>query len=620
MSFRGAFYEALTWCALEQAKKTSVTYEPPREQHTCERLCPYQNACTKPQVHSRLIHTTPDFLISATPPTYVHVCYWDSKETSHAKYWRTVSEIGELKCFRPDSRSMSIVFETEHSRGAYSGIGWYPEFLRALHLVFDHCVFFSSSSLSSDVESARAVLKDKASAADIYQHINSNPKLYASLPDLVAAINGVRHPDVALHRSLDKVWQWEQEFCSSITPFVNTPHLGERLRNAILQVVLLKLLTNTAASDLLVKLHKVAKDLRGAFQGRNDLVQLMTALPISNREKKYQHLASNIKKGVGRPWSCDLSEDLEWIVTAVAAGTLPISREAIVEGIELTAARFAASDQVVESIESIQESLAGNALANIGSWNADDWISAYKTVPKEREYNLYGELIIECVGLGTYPLVQVLSTRWPDEYWSRNHLRSLYSNRRSPKADPVSELLIRRLASLVPKGKKASQDRVAAAYLYRKVARIVGPQSAINPLEELAVAVIAKCRLAKGVALKRGVEVETLTSTITNGAQLGLWRVGFAFSTPKGLIPVFLSAMKSPGDCAHKAREFAGHLRHARYLWNGVRFIKSEISSGVAILEGGYSEDDKRAFHLAGYKVCSLDNLDSILKSLGVVQ
>ncbi len=71
---------------------------------------------------------------------------------------------------------------------------------------------------------------------------------------------------------------------------------------------------------------------------------------------------------------------------------------------------------------------------------------------------------------------------------------------------------------------------------------------------------------------------------------------------------------------AHKAREFAAHLRMARYAWTQGRVTTTAVRQGVAVLEGGYSDDDKRALSLAGFRVCSLGTLAETLALMGLVE
>ena len=116
--------------------------------------CRFSFRCAKPQAHPRLIHTVPDFLVSGGKPLFVHVFHGDSRESSHAKFWRTVSEIAELKCFVPNCRCWCVIYETAHHRGRYSGPGWYPEFLKVLHDLADRAVFFSLPTLENDLKQA----------------------------------------------------------------------------------------------------------------------------------------------------------------------------------------------------------------------------------------------------------------------------------------------------------------------------------------------------------------------------------------------------------------------------------------------------------------------------------
>src|SRR5262249_3977579 len=92
--------------------------------------------------------------------------------------------------------------------------------------------------------------------------------------------------------------------------------------------------------------------------------------------------------------------------------------------------------------------------------------------------------------------------------------------------------------------------------------------------------------------------------------------VSLALRSDSELIPLFASAMRDPQDCAHKVREMTGHLRLARHRPVADGATATLVRRGVAVLEGGYDADDKRAFYLAGYVVCSLDSLSEVVASL----
>ena len=56
----------------------------------------------------------------------------------------------------------------------------------------------------------------------------------------------------------------------------------------------------------------------------------------------------------------------------------------------------------------------------------------------------------------------------------------------------------------------------------------------------------------------------------------------------------------------------------ARYsrATSGVKL--SKVKRGIAILEGAYHDDDKQAFYLAGFEVCSTTNLAETLMGMGL--
>ncbi|MEM2900444.1 MAG: hypothetical protein QXT63_06585, partial [Thermoplasmata archaeon] len=119
--------------------------------------------------------------------------------------------------------------------------------------------------------------------------------------------------------------------------------------------------------------------------------------------------------------------------------------------------------------------------------------------------------------------------------------------------------------------------------------------------------------------LKTTLNIPTFISDITNSSRLGFWNVKLSFKKGEELIPIFVSAMKCPADCAHKADEFAAHLRFARYRLSNGKILHSKVKRGIAVLEGAYSDKDKIALHNAGFHVCSISTLPSLLSQLGLI-
>lgn len=621
MGLKADYYEALTWKALTLAYSgCEVKYEPSREIHSCASLCAYSDVCTKPQVHPRLIHTIPDFLVKTNSPLFVHVFYWDSKETSHAKFWRTVSEIAELKCFVPNSESMCVVFEAESSKSVYRAAGWYAQFLEAMHLIFDRAIFFDSVYVEEELSRVRTTIGNRGGTASIYREISNNQAEYRNVLDLRNAIESSAYPSTLPKSVMENVWQREIKFCSSLEPYSSTTHLGEKLRNAILQIVLLMSLFAKDSSEVLDRLHTILLEPRQDFVGRDEMIKVMNRLPISNRDDQFQLVADNLRRAIVGPIQCSLSEDLTWLLNSVHRNQSSLPVEALRKGIESTFTAFSSSPQVSESLESINRHVSESAanFAEFASWDETNWLTAYESVPVDKEYNYYAEILIEATELGTYPLVSELNRRWPADQVTRNDIRSLYSNRRSARFADKRRELVTKLVALI--GKNTDWHRVSLAYLHRKTSRIVGPQSAINPLSHLVIGLLEHCVLADGVKVVHDTRLHTLASQLVGTSQLGTWKVDIAFETPSQFVPLFLSAMKSPGDCAHKAREFAAHLRLARHAWDGRTLKESRVQRGIAVLEGGYSDDDKRAFHLSGYRVCSLEDIPQALAELGITR
>src|SRR5262249_55791885 len=122
-------------------------------------------------------------------------CHWDSKETSHAKFWRTVSELAELKGFVPRCESLCVFFGASDG---YKAEGWYPELLRALHLLSDLAVFASVPTLEADLQRLRERLPPQAGTAAVHRAIAERPGDHPAVAALEALIPAARHPSPPL--------------------------------------------------------------------------------------------------------------------------------------------------------------------------------------------------------------------------------------------------------------------------------------------------------------------------------------------------------------------------------------------------------------------------------------
>jgi hypothetical protein len=615
VGFKADYYEALTWHVLSRIHGASnVRYEPDRDIHTCGRLCPRRGSCDKPQQYPRLIYTVPDFYVQRpAKPLFAHVFYWDSKETSHAKFWRTVSELAELRSFVPGSESLCVVFETSLADGIYHGNGWYPEFLKGLHLLADWAVFYTAPDLEADLERLRERLPARAGTARIYEEVSAHAGEYRAVVDLESLVRSARHPSPRLRRAVQTVWQREVDQCATLPYWAPREHKGRRLRDATLQIVLLTVLLDWPAKDVLRRLAALYHSSNEPFPDRLRMVDWMSRLPVRYRDGEYTFLAGDVQEFGDLPIRCVLSEDLTWMVRALKANRFPLPPATFQNCLEEIAAAFKASAQVREAVTDIRSTLALPP-ASYASRSAEDWVDAYDSFPTDLEYNQPAELLLATIGLGTYPLVRAYNERYPAAPITRDNIRGLYSNRRSAQSAARRRQVVRSLAGMIPA--EVDWPSVHVAYTHRKVKRIVGPQSDINPMDYFVRDLLRTCALPAGFALVHDVTVETFASSVTEGIQLGTWRVALALRSAREIIPFFTSAMRDRQDCAHKVREFTGHLRLARHRLTANGVTGTEVRRGIAVLEGGYDDDDKRAFYLAGYHVCSLDTLREVITGL----
>ena len=614
----GDYYEGIAWAALVKIYGDKLTYWGRKKKaafpHTCGNLCEMKLKCQKHRISSGMIYTVPDFvIIEDEKPIVVHVCHWNSKETSHAKFWRTISELYELKCFMPNVQCINIVFEAEYENGKYISEGWYPEFLKVFHLLFDKTIFFNHTSLLSDGEALGDIPTFSAKA--VFEEISANSSAFKSPSLLAKRIKTTTHPDVNFQLELATMWKWEREFCSTLPPFTVSPHQGEKLRNSMLQVSLISLIYEISTSEVLIALHDLFFDVK---KNKNTvLMSGIVKIPVSNKDDNFQFCASS-QVGAYGIQRIQLNDDLEWIVQSIKSGSLGIKKEHLIRGIERTSKLFSSSAQVVEALAGIRLFLGSTAKKDVSKWTQSDWWANYLAVDKDAEYNEVGELLLSGTCSGTYEIVSRINAVFPQARITRNDIRSFYSNKRSTNLLIKHKQLIKQILFAF----KGQFDWVSGqtGFLLRKTGRIVGPQSAINPLEELLLEVLDGSKFADDCSLDASpTPYATLASELTLGESIGTWKVSASMKQSDNIIPIFLSGMKSLADCGHKTREFTGHLRLARYSIDDNKIVKNgAIKHGLAILEGGYTENEKQAFHMSGFHVASISNISAKLLEVGL--
>jgi hypothetical protein len=617
MSLKSDLYEAITWQALKLAGLPNITYEPDRGCHTCNTLCAHSITCDKYLKFPRLLHTIPDFYAGTTDPTFFHVCYWESKETSHAKFWRTVAELGELKKFVPNSKSVCIVFETSVHGRKYKANGWYPDFLISFRELFDACVFFDGSDLKEDVTHAIKVLSSEIISTQRIQKAITDGRLNVkSTARLAKSIKNPLLPISQFQSVRSKLWIAEQEACSQLNFKEFNNQFGTRLRNAILQIVLLSLLYGKSESpEVFISLILGARN-KVDEPSLLEFLFKCKSLPIDFRSGKFGFLVKNIIEEFDGSSRVEFSEDLEWILSSLNMKAIPFSTEALFRTVSDTRSEFLLSEQVVEVIDVLND------------WNKFPFNSEYSLnksalwsrflkVPRSSEYNHVAERLISSTGLGTYPLASEINRRCPALKVTRNDIRNLYSNHLSTKALERQKQILLQIAKIA---KESGGKDANTLYLLRKTGRIVGPQSAINPLAILVAHVVKACTLQKDVQFcDNGEDLQTLANDLCEGSQAGLWKVSSYFRKGKEIVPIFFSAMKNEANCSDKTREFCGHMWMARWRFKGQTLSRSCIQRGIAVLEGAYADDDKRAFHLVGFNVCSVASLETTLKAMELV-
>jgi hypothetical protein len=615
----GDFYEGIAWKALESVYGSKLTYWGRKKKtafaHTCGQLCEERKSCEKHLSSSSLIYTVPDFLIEDDDgPIVVHVCHWKSKETSHAKFWRTISELFELKCFVPNSRCLNIVFEASYKNGTYSSPGWYTEFLKAFHFLFDKTVFFDDPSLETDAANVDQLAS--ISASSVFHAIGESPSSFAAPKRLASEIRAAQHPDASFAKELTTMWKWEREFCGTLPPFAGPSHQGEKLRNAMLQIILISTVFDLRAREVLDGLSDLV--LGNGKSARAIRLSEISKLPVSNRDDNFQFCAS-VSTGIHGVMHFKLHEDLDWVVRSTRTGSLGVTTDQLIRGIERTARRFTLSPQVKEALAGIRLCLGSASGKDVSQWSAADWWTGYCSVSVSAEYNEIGELLLAGTGAGTYRIVSAVAAHFPSSSITRKDIRSFYSNKRSRNNLTKHKTLIHKILKTFEG--QFDWDLARTRYLLRKTGRIVGPQSDINPLEELVAEILEGAEFADNCALVATPKsFSTLASAFAEGEDLGSWRVSACLTQSSSYIPIFLSGMKNVADCGHKTREFTGHLRMARYASDGRKIRRVTTPKyGLAILEGGYTAAEKRAFHMSGFYVVSISTLLSRLRELGII-
>jgi|GEM_PF-3120106 len=585
---KGDYYEAVAWKALELAFNRPVVYEP-------DILV--ENG----------VHTKPDFFVDLKIPTYVHVCYWSAKETSHAKFWRTVSEIADIKCRLGKTRNMCIIFESSYD-GEYFSNGWYPEFLHAFDILFDDAVFFSHENLIDSYERSARNLGKKIGTRTFYEKIKKD-EIVESLARLI------RKKRKKNGGMIEKLWEMERREFKNLSPYDIVENDGYFLRNSILQIVLLMGLLKLNAKDTIDTLKKISRRSI-EFPYREEIIDILCKLPIAIKDKRYKYIASEKRQGLAGPFYCTLNEELNWFLHAYMNESLPTDNVSIIDTIEKIFEKSSQKEWFKENVESIREELFCTDVKKASDWKIEKWYELYTSVDKKSRYNRYAEMLIASTKMGIYQLITEINKRLESKKITRTDIRSLYSNAQGKDTEKKRRLLIRTLAEISHERK----DAVSSEYIHRKVARIVGAQSAVNPLEELVCSIVNRHRLGRDVEfIKNPQNIPTLISDLTKSSKLGFWKVKISFKKKDELIPLFISAMKEPADCAHKADEFSAHLRFAKYRISNGKILPSGIKRGIAVLEGSYSHKDKIALHNAGYHVCSLSTLPKVLFKIGLV-
>ncbi len=618
MSFKADFYEALVWLSLERIDLGEVVYEPSRSDHTCHIKCSKGKECDKINEYGDLIYTIPDFLVNSNCKYYFHVCYWESKETSHAKFWRTISELFDLKRYVPNSKSICVVFETSYKNGRFNCKGWYEDHLQVFKELFDGCVFFNHAELASEVAKIEADLKGVSGTQKIYNTLKKKNYSSSLFSNFYQHIKSPVKSSRKWQREKKVIWENERKFCF-YTPKVKIKTFSAApLRNAILQLVLISLLDykNRDFTDLIESLQNNRAGVND--ESEINFMKLLARLPITYRKKEYSFLVQEIAEDMECNISCQFSEVLEWFLSLWATNVLPANKTIIINALAKTKNCFAVSSQIIETLLSI-ETIIKDGSINLAEKDAIGLWNAFLVVPKNAKYNLIAELVISACQKGTYPLVREINEHLPSIKATRNDIRSLYSNRIAKNNSKRQKQIFLALVKLIPQS--INFNEIANAYLLRKCKRIVGPQSAINPIEILIYEKLLSYEFNKKVILNNSaIEIQTLANDISSGQQAGTWRVATSFEKNGNVIPLFYSAMKDPGDCAHKTREFSGHLYLARYRHNAKGIRRSNITKGLAILEGAYNKEDRRQFYLSGYEVCNLSTLTQALYRLGLIK
>lgn len=617
MSFRADYYEALFLQSLDALFAGKVKYEPDRSQHTCDNICVHKNSCDKYVKYKKLVYTVPDFCAQTPDLTYYHVCYWDSRETSHAKFWRTIAELLDVKRFIPDAKSVCVVFEASFNGSTYVARGWYEDFLVAFRELFDGVIYFDNASLQKEALKAETKLRNVGGTQNIFDNYLSRITTTKCGSLLRKSITNPLMSESLNKKNKLSLWRQEIKACSRIQHKVFNIEVGSRIRNAILQLALISLLdpkkrgSDSLINDLADWRILVPKD-------DLDLAVLINKIPIELRNGNYTYLVASCEEGVTGELTCCFCEDISWLLIAWKGNSLPIEKSAFAESLNDIVLELNTSIQVLESVGDISSICTASLTYSLTKKTLKTLWKDFLAVDPKNEYNIVAELVIESSGSGTYPLVREVNRRNRRLSISRNDIRSLYTNKcRGEDSDRQSKILfeIYKLADHI------NPSEIEKRILLRKAKRIVGAQSDLNPLEVVVRNQLKKVNWVDGVSvLKKARTIGTLATHLVHSNEIGEWRISLCIRNKAEIIPVFLSAMKSPADCRHKTREFCAHLSLARYKYSSGVIRKTKISRGLAVLEGGYSEEDRQAFHLAGFTVCALTTLLQSLQDMGLAK
>ena len=267
---------------------------------------------------------------------------------------------------------------------------------------------------------------------------------YPAVPRLVAALRATRHPSPKVCSAIARMWDKERKLCSNLPPYYHREHSGERLRNALLQAVLLMQLFDWPAPLALDRIRILSQGGRERFAERRPGHRLDVPGADLPRAGTYRFLAEKPGQPIGQPMQCEPSDDLRWLSRALSRKEFPTSRSNLEAALVKIAEQFAASGQGARQSPNCEPGWR-NCQPRPKNWAAD-----YEAVAPEQNYNPVAEILIEAIGLGTYPLIQAYNRRFADRPIDRSVLRSLYGNRRPRGSADRRREVIGRLTSLLP--------------------------------------------------------------------------------------------------------------------------------------------------------------------------